>query len=131
MTMRGARHLAAVTTAVGDVLAKAVLVALLVLVMIDPTWGNLEGKAPVVRALTYPLWALAVPLVWLGRGRPALTRSPEWATAYQEPWATSSSPGWVPCPPVCSSVGCGAWSAPASSPDRAPSRLRRGSRTHW
>ena len=69
--MRRARHLAAVATAVADVLAKAVLVALLVLVLIDPTWGNLEGKAPVVRALTYPLWALAVPLVWLGRARPA------------------------------------------------------------
>jgi hypothetical protein len=65
--MRRTQQLAAVA----DVMAKAVLVALLVLVLVDPTWGNLEGKAPVVRAFTYPLWALAVPLVWLGRGRPA------------------------------------------------------------
>ena len=53
--------------AVLDVLAKVVLLILLVLVMIDPAWGNLEGKAPTARALTYPLLALAVPAWWAVR----------------------------------------------------------------
>ena len=53
-----------------DLLAKGVVVLLLLLVVVDPAWGNLEGKAPVTRALTYPLWSLAVPLWWLARGRP-------------------------------------------------------------
>lgn len=47
-----------------DVAAKLVLVALLALVVIDPDWGNLEGKAPVARALTYPLLAFVIPLWW-------------------------------------------------------------------
>lgn len=47
-----------------DVAAKLVLVALLALVVVDPDWGNLEGKAPVARALTYPLLAFAIPLWW-------------------------------------------------------------------
>ena len=47
-----------------DVLAKVVLLVLLVLLVIDPAWGNLEGKAPTARALTYPLLALAVPAWW-------------------------------------------------------------------
>lgn len=46
-----------------DVAAKVVLVVFLVLVLLDPGWGNLEGKAPNARALTYPLLAFAVP-VW-------------------------------------------------------------------
>lgn len=48
-------------TAVLDVTAKIVLALLLVLVVLDPTWGNLEGKAPNTRAMTYPLLAFAVP----------------------------------------------------------------------
>ena len=47
-----------------DVLGKAVLVVFLVVVLLDPGWGNLEGKAPTARALTYPLLAFAVPLWW-------------------------------------------------------------------
>jgi hypothetical protein len=52
-----------------DLALKAVLLALVVLVLLDPAWGNLEGKAPVTRALTYPLWALVLPLVWTLRAR--------------------------------------------------------------
>lgn len=48
-----------------DVLTKAVLVLFLALVIVDPSWGNLEGKAPTQRALTYPLVAFAIPLWWL------------------------------------------------------------------
>lgn len=48
--------------AASDVLAKALLALFLALVVIDPTWGNLEGKAPVARALTYPALAFAIPL---------------------------------------------------------------------
>lgn len=51
-----------------DVAAKLVLLALLALVVVDPDWGNLEGKAPVARALTYPLLAFAIPLWWHFRG---------------------------------------------------------------
>ena len=53
-----------------DVLGKAALVASLAIVLVDPAWGNLEGKAPTARALTYPLVAFAVPVWWLLR-RPA------------------------------------------------------------
>lgn len=52
--------------------AKLVLLGLLVLVVIDPSWGHLDGKAPVARAITYPLWSLAVPAIWFGW--PALRR---------------------------------------------------------
>ena len=47
-----------------DVLAKVVLLACMALVLVDPDWGNLDGKAPVQRALTYPLLAFAVPVWW-------------------------------------------------------------------
>ncbi|HET7734499.1 MAG TPA: hypothetical protein VFK52_00870 [Nocardioidaceae bacterium] len=55
-----------------DVMAKVVLLLLLVRVGLDPTWGNLEGKAPVARAVTYPLVAFVIPVVWAlwFRGRP-------------------------------------------------------------
>ena len=56
--------------AVLDVLGKAVLLAFLVVVLLDPAWGNLEGKAPTARALTYPLLAFAVPLWWQVRRPP-------------------------------------------------------------
>jgi hypothetical protein len=56
--------------AVLDVVGKGLLVASLVVVLIDPAWGNLEGKAPFARALTYPLLAFAVPVWWYAR-RPA------------------------------------------------------------
>lgn len=53
-----------------DIAAKLVLLALLALVVVDPGWGNLEGKAPMARALTYPLLAFAIPLWWHVRARP-------------------------------------------------------------
>lgn len=58
------------TTAIGLAALKALLVLSLVLVVVDPGWGNLEGKAPVARALVYPLPAFAVPIWWWWR-RPA------------------------------------------------------------
>lgn len=55
-----------------DVTAKATLLVFLALVLVDPGYGNLEGKAPVARAVTYPLLAFAVPAAWwLRRERPA------------------------------------------------------------
>lgn len=55
-----------------DLAAKAVLLVMVLLVLADPAWGNLEGKAPLERAVTYPMLALALPAWWLvrGRGRP-------------------------------------------------------------
>lgn len=53
---------------VANVVAKLALVLGLILVLIDPHWGNLEGKAPVARAVTYPLVAFVVPVVWAIRG---------------------------------------------------------------
>ncbi len=53
--------------AVLDVVFKVVLLASLALVLLDPAWGNLEGKAPTARALIYPLLAFAVPLWWAAR----------------------------------------------------------------
>ena len=50
-----------------DVLAKVVLLAFLAVIVIDPEWGHLTGKAPTARALTYPLLAFAVPLWWAVR----------------------------------------------------------------
>ncbi len=47
-----------------DVGAKLVLLSLLALVAIDPEWGNLEGKAPVARAVIYPMFAFVVPAMW-------------------------------------------------------------------
>ena len=52
-----------------DVAAKVALLIMLVLVLVDPTWGNLEGKAPGPRALTYPMLAFVLPVWWLARGR--------------------------------------------------------------
>lgn len=50
--------------AVLDLLSKVALFSFLVLVMLDPAWGNLTGKAPTARALTYPLVAFAIPAWW-------------------------------------------------------------------
>jgi hypothetical protein len=52
-----------------DVAAKAALLVFLALVLVDPYWGNLEGKAPVARAVTYPLLAFSVPVLWWRFGR--------------------------------------------------------------
>lgn len=54
-----------------DVLAKVLLVLAVARVAVDPSWGNLEGKSPTTRAITYPMLALVVPLghLWLRPGR--------------------------------------------------------------
>jgi hypothetical protein len=52
-----------------DVAAKVLLLLSIVRVGLDPTWGNLEGKAPVARAVAYPLLAFAIPFVWVVRRR--------------------------------------------------------------
>ena len=51
-----------------DLCAKSVLAGLLVLVLVNPQYGNLEGKAPLGRAITYPMLALALPLAWRAFG---------------------------------------------------------------
>lgn len=51
-----------------DIAAKAALALFLVLALLDPDWGNMAGKAPVARAVTYPLWSLTVPAVWIMSG---------------------------------------------------------------
>lgn len=50
-----------------DVTAKVLLLAFVLLVALDPTWGNLEGKAPGTRAVAYPTFALLLPAAWLWR----------------------------------------------------------------
>ena len=47
-----------------DLTAKIVMVLMLALTLIDPSWGNLEGKAAGLRALAYPMLAFTVPVVW-------------------------------------------------------------------
>jgi hypothetical protein len=53
-----------------DVAAKAVLLLVVARVALDPAWGNLEGKAPGTRAVTYPLLAFVVPVAHFLRRRP-------------------------------------------------------------
>jgi hypothetical protein len=70
---RAAGAAAAPSWVVGlGVLAKVVLLVAMARVAVEPEWGNLEGKAPGTRALTYPLLALVVPVWHLTRrpGRP-------------------------------------------------------------
>ena len=54
--------------AMADLAAKAALAVFLVLAILDPDWGNMAGKAPVARAVTYPLWSLTVPALWILAG---------------------------------------------------------------
>lgn len=49
--------------------AKVGLVALLVIAVVNPAWGNMEDKAAGLRALTYPMLAFALPVLWLLRWR--------------------------------------------------------------
>jgi len=49
--------------AVADVVAKVLLLLAVTQVALDPEWGNLEGKAPATRAVTYPMLGLVVPLL--------------------------------------------------------------------
>lgn len=54
------------TLAVLDIAVKVVLLAFIALVAVSPEWGNLEGKAPMTRAITYPMLALVTPVViWI------------------------------------------------------------------
>jgi len=55
-----------------DVAVKAALIAILLLAVARPDLPQFEGKAMTSRALTYPIAALVVPVVWwlLSRSRP-------------------------------------------------------------
>lgn len=57
-------HPGLVLARVLDLGAKLVLLFLLALVAVNPEWGNLEGKAPVARAVIYPMFAFLVPVLW-------------------------------------------------------------------
>jgi hypothetical protein len=46
------------------VAAKVALVLLVWRVVLDPSWANLDGKAPVARVFMYPAWAFVVPAWW-------------------------------------------------------------------
>ncbi len=48
-----------------DLTLKAALTFMLALVVINPEWAHLEGKAAHLRALTYPVLAFTVPVIWL------------------------------------------------------------------
>lgn len=47
-----------------DITAKSALFLMLVLAMISPELGNMEGKGAGVRAVAYPMMAFAIPIVW-------------------------------------------------------------------
>lgn len=64
VTSQNLGHWPTEVVAAVDVAVKVLLGVSVVAVVIDPTWGNLEGKAPVARALIYPLPALALVVVW-------------------------------------------------------------------
>jgi hypothetical protein len=53
-----------------DLSAKVILIALLAVILVNPDFGNLEGKAPTARAITYSLLAFTVPAIWLATSRP-------------------------------------------------------------
>ena len=58
---------------------KAALAFMLAVVVISPEWAHLEGKAAHLRALTYPVLAFTVPIIWLTCGASA-PRSRGWPT---------------------------------------------------
>jgi len=59
-----------------DIVLKTVLLWLVVRTAIDPSWGNLEGKAPMFRAITYPMLAAVLPVVWIVRAWRGLPERP-------------------------------------------------------
>ena len=59
-----------------DIVLKTILLWLVVRTAIDPSWGNLEGKAPMFRAVTYPLLAALLPVIWIVRARRGLPERP-------------------------------------------------------
>ena len=54
------------TVALVDVTAKAALVAVLALALVDPEMGNMADKAAGLRAVSYPTLAFALPVAWFG-----------------------------------------------------------------
>ena len=67
------RHSAPLLVRRVNVAAKTALLLMLAFVVANPDYGNLEGKAPVARAVTYPLLAFALLAFWWVRAR---TRAP-------------------------------------------------------
>ncbi|CAB4760067.1 unannotated protein [freshwater metagenome] len=59
-----------------DIVLKTVLLWLVVRTAIDPSWGNLEGKAPMFRAITYPMLAAVLPAIWVVRSWRGLPERP-------------------------------------------------------
>lgn len=51
------------------VTGKVIVLLAVARVLVDPGWANLDGKAPVARAIMYPLWAMAVPVFWVATRR--------------------------------------------------------------
>jgi len=51
-------------TAAADITLKVLLVMAMIQVLIEPEWAHLDGKAPVARAIVFPLWALGLPILW-------------------------------------------------------------------
>ena len=51
-------------TAVVTVVLKVIVVLAMLRVAVDPAWANLEGKAPVARAVLFPAAVLALPAYW-------------------------------------------------------------------
>jgi hypothetical protein len=47
-----------------DITLKAALAFMLAVVVISPEWAHLDGKAAHLRALTYPVLAFTVPIIW-------------------------------------------------------------------
>lgn len=58
------RHVAPPIVRSLDIAAKCGLVLLLVVAMVAPELGHMEGKAAGLRAITYPLLAFTVPALW-------------------------------------------------------------------
>lgn len=63
-TYLATRHVAPPIVRTLDIAAKVGLVLLLVVAMVAPELGHMEGKAAGLRAVTYPLLAFAVPALW-------------------------------------------------------------------
>jgi hypothetical protein len=51
------------------VAGKVLLLLCMLRAAVDPQWAHLEGKAPVARAVLFPLWSVTVPVVWLATRR--------------------------------------------------------------
>jgi hypothetical protein len=94
--------------AAADLAAKSGLAVFLVLVVLDPDWGNMAGKAPVARAVTYPLWSLTVPIVWfLTGGNVTPFRGYPTPSSRSRASPTSSATAWTSTTAGCgSTTGC-------------------------